>query len=390
MRKIVFILSVLALVFPLTLNSADVFESSGGRAKIVASLNPAIVPGNSKLSSTVFVVRVDKKYQSVGIESDCTHSDNILYHGVANNSENLFVIQSNFPIPCDMPSVRIRADGNIFTDTMLSLDLQNEWKQTVDLMDYPEDELVNRMRLAEEKKIALSEKIDTLKQVQDIASKLTLLRAVYLKNSADRESDAIRHILDERTGLTYISPVAWYSVPEKPNLEPGAGRGYRRDVTDGIHHGWDVLAPYGTPVRALADGIIIRIVNDWKWSMFDQIKHGTLSDDDKLTNLDIYRGNQIWLKTYDGNVVFYSHLSHIRDNLSVGQSVTKWETFGAIGTSGVPDRNYKDVHLHFEIQQNPGIGPDASVSPLSVMRWDYVGKNLSRNGVLGMKRKYFP
>jgi murein DD-endopeptidase MepM/ murein hydrolase activator NlpD len=149
------------------------------------------------------------------------------------------------------------------------------------------------------------------------------------------------------------------------------------------------MAPYGTPVQSLAKGKIVRIVNNWSWEDFKRLKTGDLTSDDEIENLDIFRGNQIWLQTMDGNVTFYSHLSAISPKMTLGSLVESGTTIGNIGTSGVPDKNYKNIHLHFEIQQNPFIENQKNPTPLDIMRWDYLGKNLSVNEVRQVMREKF-
>jgi murein DD-endopeptidase MepM/ murein hydrolase activator NlpD len=61
-------------------------------------------------------------------------------------------------------------------------------------------------------------------------------------------------------------------MPTNPSIIPNAGRPYRADTTDGVHHGWDLMSPVGTPVRSMAQGIVIRIVSDFSWARFDALK----------------------------------------------------------------------------------------------------------------------
>lgn len=149
------------------------------------------------------------------------------------------------------------------------------------------------------------------------------------------------------------------------------------------------MAPYGTPVRAIAKGKIIRIINNWSWDDFKKLKKGNLTKDDEAENLNIFRGNQIWLQTMDGNVTFYSHLSAISPEISVGSLVEGGINIGNIGTSGVPDKNYKDVHLHFEIQKNPFIENQKNPDYLDIMRWDYLGENINANKIREVMREKF-
>ncbi|NCP77499.1 M23 family metallopeptidase [bacterium] len=139
-----------------------------------------------------------------------------------------------------------------------------------------------------------------------------------------------------------------------------------------------MLAPLGTPVQALFKGKIIRIKANWNWNEFNNLKKENLTKDDELRNLDIFRGNQVWLQTMDGNIIFYSHLSKISPDIVVGSSVEAGIYLGNIGISGVPDKNYKDIHLHFEVQKNPFQKDMKNPTDLEIMRWDYVGKSLNR------------
>jgi murein DD-endopeptidase MepM/ murein hydrolase activator NlpD len=87
----------------------------------------------------------------------------------------------------------------------------------------------------------------------------------------------------------FSSPVIAYKISNKRNKIPNAGRPYRATYTDGIHHGWDVMAPLGTKVQALAYGKIIRIIRDFKFSDLNKIKRTNLTFDQKTINLDILR-----------------------------------------------------------------------------------------------------
>jgi murein DD-endopeptidase MepM/ murein hydrolase activator NlpD len=74
----------------------------------------------------------------------------------------------------------------------------------------------------------------------------------------------------------------------------------------------------------------------------------------------------------DGNITFYSHLSEIAPNIKIGSHVKRGEYMGKIGTSGVPEKNYKNIHLHFEIQENPFRENMKNPSYLDIMRWNYL------------------
>lgn len=91
----------------------------------------------------------------------------------------------------------------------------------------------------------------------------------------------------------------------------------------------------------------------------------------------------------DGNVTFYSHLSRISPNITVGSYVEAGIYLGNIGISGVPDKNYKNIHLHFEIQENPFHENGEVPTPLDIMRWDYVGENMKRSDIYAKMREIF-
>lgn len=244
----------------------------------------------------------------------------------------------------------------------------------------PNEKLVDIMRYHPE---------DMKKTTNDLREKIQSVAHTYEKTFARERWDIAREILTDREKIQYISPVWGYNLPNNYVRMPGSGRWYRADTTDGVHHGWDIYAPYGTPVRALEKGIIIRVTDNWQWSTFNTLIRKNITADDRLTNLDIFRGNQIWLQTMDGNVTFYSHLSKIPPNIRVGTEVAQWEYLGNIGTSGVPEKKYPDIHLHFEIQQNPYAPDQKNPSILDIMQWDYIGKWVWKTEIQKETREIF-
>jgi len=105
-------------------------------------------------------------------------------------------------------------------------------------------------------------------------------------------------------------------IPTSTSRIPNAGRQYREKYTDGIHHGWDFYGNLGDPIVSIDDGVVIFIKNDFTWSEFEQIELEG-NDNHEHTNLDILRGNQVWIKTMTGDVVFYSHFGHVDSTLQV-------------------------------------------------------------------------
>ena len=106
------------------------------------------------------------------------------------------------------------------------------------------------------------------------------------------------------------------------------------------HRGTDFAAPGGTPVYAIADGIVSAAAAMYSYGNCVQISHGTADD-----------GN-----TYDS---LYAHLSSIA--VSQGSAVTKEQVIGYVGNTGnVYSTGGGGYHLHLELRVNR-----ARVNPLS-------------------------
>ncbi len=103
----------------------------------------------------------------------------------------------------------------------------------------------------------------------------------------------------------------------------------------------------------------------------------------KLKNLDVLRGNQVWLKTMKGDVVFYSHLNDVSGDISVGQFIQRGTYLGTMGKTGVPGSDYADYHLHMAIMENPHISELAGTySIYDYMSWDWYGRHESDAHIL--------
>lgn len=90
------------------------------------------------------------------------------------------------------------------------------------------------------------------------------------------------------------------------------------------HQGIDILAPAGAPVRAAADGRIVKF--------FDSVRGG----------ITIYQ-----FDTSERFVYYYAHLSRRAPGLVEGAVVSQGDVIGYVGMSG----NAPVPHLHFEIQR---------------------------------------
>ena len=136
------------------------------------------------------------------------------------------------------------------------------------------------------------------------------------------------------TILLNTAPLYGFPVAGKGNAAIQSFWGYERDGGKRQHEGIDIFAPRGTPVVAVADGIISNI------------------GDRGLG------GKQVWQRVGAfGHSIYYAHLDEIT---AVGGSrVSKGDTVGFVGSTG----NAKGgaPHLHFGIYKNFG----GAVNPLA-------------------------
>lgn len=97
------------------------------------------------------------------------------------------------------------------------------------------------------------------------------------------------------------------------------GRGISRG-----HSGIDLMAPYGSPVRAAAAGTVTYAGRYYAYGNIVDISHA------------------------DGSVTRYAHLSRFAPGLQPGSRVTLGQEIGAVGTSG----NAHGAHVHFEVRRD--------------------------------------
>ena len=114
---------------------------------------------------------------------------------------------------------------------------------------------------------------------------------------------------------------------------------FRADVQGKWHHGEDLVAPYGTPLLAVADGTLFSV----GWN-------------------DI-GGWRLWLRDGSGNEFYYAHLSAYSPLAIAGKRVKAGDVLGFVGDSGDADGGIP--HLHFEIHpvEFLAYGYDGAVAP---------------------------
>jgi|YNPBryBLVA2012_1023415.scaffolds.fasta_scaffold00244_10 murein DD-endopeptidase MepM/ murein hydrolase activator NlpD len=129
--------------------------------------------------------------------------------------------------------------------------------------------------------------------------------------------------------LTRLRPfMARWRLNVRPSIWPVEGRlqgawGMRIDPFSGegsFHKGVDICAPYGSAVKATADGLVVQA--------------GYMSGYGRLVVIDHGQGMQTW----------YAHLSRI--SVIAGQEIRRGEVIGGVGTSG----RVTAPHLHYEVR----------------------------------------
>ena len=105
---------------------------------------------------------------------------------------------------------------------------------------------------------------------------------------------------------------------------------------DGGHGGTDFAAPGGTDIHAMADGVVTNATYHYSYGYYVMIYHGTADDGNSYATL-------------------YAHMNS-QPLVSVGQTVSKGQLIGHVGTTG----NSTGNHLHLEMRVN---GSRVSVLP---------------------------
>ena len=131
-----------------------------------------------------------------------------------------------------------------------------------------------------------------------------------------------------QTAPKYVFPV--FGANARFSSDYGAPR-----AGTGWHHGNDIFAPIGTPVLAVADGVLSKV------------------------GVNALGGNRLWLKDDLGNTYYYAHLSGYASQIADGVRVRGGEIIAFVGNTGQAITT--PPHLHFEI--HPSDGPSVDPYP---------------------------
>jgi murein DD-endopeptidase MepM/ murein hydrolase activator NlpD len=155
-----------------------------------------------------------------------------------------------------------------------------------------------------------------------------------IKDQSSQQIDALTKLLTE---------VHQYriKIDQTPTLAPVEGRltspfGFRASpITRGVsmHHGLDIAAPLGSPIRAAAAGVVAKVGRASDYGKFVQLKHG------------------------HNVVTVYAHAQQIF--VRVGDTVHKGQKIATVGMTG----RTTGPHLHFEVRLgNKRVNPSKYIS----------------------------
>ena len=175
-----------------------------------------------------------------------------------------------------------------------------------------------------------------------VAGVLTSIPTLPASAEVIHEEEVIASIQHLRTGQSVALPevargdyvISYYSIVQSPVIA-GARIGKRFSAG---HQGVDFLPGLGTPVLAVADGVVTQIGEpSGALGVHVVIQH-----------------------TIDGAIVYstYSHMGNGTLHLSLGQTVARGEVIGNVGSTGAST----GPHLHFQIL-------DAAGQPINPLTW---------------------
>ena len=353
------------------------------KTNIVFKLSNNVFLDSIYLNNTQIIFDSSKDLSSYKIKSECNIFSKLKY-----KKENRYMFDIKFfNEACDNNEL-VLVNKNWEIEKKFSLNIVKEYKALSNLLDIDTKSLEWYYNILKEKTLRY-------KKFDKYDPKIEKNYYTFLKNNRKLKESLynqglVKNILEKRKEK-YIVPLKWHILPKKLVKIPNSWRWYRSDYTDWIHHWWDIDWYFWETILSIDDWIIVRVVDNFKFDDLNKIKRWKdLSDYEKTRNLDILRWNQVWLKTMKWDVVFYSHLNDVFTNIKVWEVVKKWQPIGTIWITGVPDKNYKDYHIHFPIQVNPHNKDKIGKYDIDdYMNWDWLLKGKSWDEVLKLQYDVF-
>ena len=156
-----------------------------------------------------------------------------------------------------------------------------------------------------------------------------------------------------------ILPIDSLNFPTRASRLPNAPRSYR----SGTHRGIDFFSNWGTPVRSVADGIVIRsdrfyeeVAPEFRKEMLRRAAAIKRTPSDIFNELLLGQAVIIdhGFSLFEGyrTISIYAHLSAISENVLPGYSIKKGEFFARSGNSGTEPSTLgtrRESHLHWEL-----------------------------------------
>jgi len=159
--------------------------------------------------------------------------------------------------------------------------------------------------------------------------------------------------------LQLLYPCKGVPLPEESWLLPNASRSYRH----GIHRGIDFVANYGSEIRAVASGTVIRADHhfqefnpDFREQLLAEAATIGRTPSDVFNNILV--GQSVIIdhgtEMVPGKrlISLYAHLSHIDNDIQVESKVEQGQRLGLSGNSGTEPATLGEkggAHLHFEL-----------------------------------------
>ena len=159
--------------------------------------------------------------------------------------------------------------------------------------------------------------------------------------------------------LKLLLPCKDVNISKKPSRLPNAPRKYR----NGTHRGIDFFANWGSDIRAVAPGIVIRSDQNYREYPADfrekmlrscSIVGHTPSDifNNVLLGKSIIIDHGFDLIPGFRTISIYAHLSNINENITGGTKVKQGQVIGKTGNTGTRPSTLgtkKESHLHWEL-----------------------------------------
>lgn len=367
---IIILLSVFLSVWGYTTNAENTL-------RLDFQLTNNIYLNSGKINDTLFLYESDIDLSSYSFISECKINSKFIW-----NEGKYYLFKITYiGNTCDKNTVSFVAPDSqiIRTEPVTIIEKPHLYDYFLDYSTWDLEELKNTLTMKREELTSSlwntpKLKLKQARKVDEINYLLWLINYIVLQR-------------DEK----YIVPVLWKSISNNVSRVPNARRPYRKDITDGIHHWWDVYWPLEDQTVAIDDALVVRVVRDFEYSdLWKLNRSSVLSELDEAKNLDIYRWNQVWLKTMKWDLVFYSHLTEISDTIVEWEIIKQGDFVWTTGITGVPDKNYSDYHLHFTIHKNPYIRKKAWKNTIDdYLLWDWYFKWKSISYVLQNQNKIF-